>query len=191
MNIFHEKFLRVRKRIFSTALTVLTNYCKVLFSFNTKPKMIKPVFPQVVLAIVLLSLQIGYAEAPSLQWQKTFGGSGNDSGCSVQQTSDGGYIIAGSTASYGAGSNDIYLIKTNSSGNKQWEKTFGGSGDDSGHSVQQTSDGGYIIVGNRNDYGFPYFYGYCLIKTNSSGVKQWEKTFGMIRIEEYGRSVLT
>jgi hypothetical protein len=189
MNIFHEKFLRVRKRIFSTALTVLTNYCKVLFSFNTKPKMIKPVFPQVVLAIVLLSLQIGYAEAPSLQWQKTFGGSGNDSGCSVQQTSDGGYIIAGSTASYGAGSNDIYLIKTNSSGNKQWEKTFGGSGDDSGHSVQQTSDGGYIIVGNRNDYGFPYFYGYCLIKTNSSGVKQWEKTFGMIRIEEYGRSV--
>jgi len=110
-------------------------------------------------------------------WDKTFGGTEYDGALSVQQTSDGGYIIAGLTESYGAGSEDVWLIKTDSSGNKVWDKTFGGTGHEVAWSVQQTSDNGYIIAGTIT----PYEVGEAaiwLIKTDSSGNKVWDKTFG-------------
>jgi hypothetical protein len=75
------------------------------------------------------------------QWDKTFGGTDWDVALSVQQTSDGGYILAGKTNSYGAGLGDFWLVKTDSNGNKQWDKTFGGTNGDEAYSVQQTSDG--------------------------------------------------
>ena len=111
------------------------------------------------------------------QWSKTFGGPSNDYAYSVQQTSDGGYIMAGATASFGAGICDAYLVKTDSSGNAQWSKTFGGASYDYAYSVQQTSDGGYIMGGYTMSFGAGNSDAY-LIKTNSSGVLQWSKPFG-------------
>jgi len=112
-----------------------------------------------------------------LQWQKTFGGGREDYGHSVQQTSDGGYIIVGKTESYGAGSEDVYLVKIDSDGNQLWQKTVGGSSSDVGYSVQRTNDGGYIIVGTTYSYGAGYSDVY-LVKTDSGGEMLWHKTFG-------------
>jgi len=113
----------------------------------------------------------------NLQWAKTFGGSSNDAARSVQQTSDGGYIVAGWTWSFGAGNSDVFLLKTDATGNLQWAKTFGGSYYDYASSVQQTSDGGYIVVGRTYSFGAGG-YDVFLLKTDASGNLQWAKTFG-------------
>jgi hypothetical protein len=123
----------------------------------------------------------------NMRWSKTFGGQDIDRGLSVQQTSDGGYIIVGGTESYGAGETDVYLIKVDANGNMQWSKTFGGQGFDWGRSVQQTSDGGYIIVGETRSYGAGGLDVY-LIKVDANGNMQWSKTFGGAR-NDWGSSV--
>ena len=111
------------------------------------------------------------------EWDKTFGGSSYECAQSVQQTSDGDYILAGFTTSYGAGKDDFWLVKTDSSGNEVWNKTFGGTNDDYAHSVQQTIDGGYILAGYTYSYGGG-FYDAWLVKTDPDGNKEWDKTFG-------------
>ena len=110
-------------------------------------------------------------------WNRTFGGSGHDFGMSVQETSDGGYIIAGHTPSFGAGEGDVYLVKTNSQGRETWNRTFGGSQDDWGYSIQETSDGGYIITGSTMSSGAGEGDVY-LVKVDSQGMETWSTTFG-------------
>jgi hypothetical protein len=110
-------------------------------------------------------------------WAKTYGGTNTDSALTVQQTSDGGYIMVGITYSFGAGGRDIFLIKTDASGNVQWAKTYGGTGDDYAHSVQQTLDGGYIVAGWTNSFGAGG-EDILLIKTDANGNIIWAKTYG-------------
>ncbi|KPL11642.1 hypothetical protein AMJ71_00005, partial [candidate division TA06 bacterium SM1_40] len=86
-------------------------------------------------------------------WTRTFGGPIEDEARSVAQTADGGYIVAGFTGSFGAGARDVYLVKTDSSGDMVWTRTYGGSDDDYGSSVALTSDGGYIITGYTGSFG--------------------------------------
>jgi len=126
-------------------------------------------------------------ESGNQEWSQTFGGSSLDWAYSVQQTQDGGYIITGSTQSYGAGSHDVWLIKTDESGNQEWSRTFGGSAYDHGNSVQQTSDGGYIIAGVTLSYGAGS-YDVWLIKTDASGIEEWNYTFGGTE-DDQGNSV--
>ncbi len=123
----------------------------------------------------------------NILWERTFGGEEDDWGCSVQQTRDGGYIIAGYTESYGSGKGDVLLIKTDKEGNKVWDKAFGGEGFDYGYSVQQTKDGGYIIAGYTGSYGSGNG-DVWLIKTDAEGSMLWDRTFGGEKKDE-GKSV--
>jgi len=126
-----------------------------------------------LLLLLLCVPLIGFGQS----WEKVFGGSDHDLGESVQQTTDGGYIICGGTQSFGNGGSDVYLIKTDFNGVQQWSQTFGGVSEDEGYSVQQTTDGGYIICGVTHSFGNGGFDVY-LIKTDGSGVEQWNQTFG-------------
>ena len=110
-------------------------------------------------------------------WDNTYGGSGHEECLSMIQTSDGGYALIGTTASRGAGGNDFWLVKTDASGNRTWDKTFGGSASDQCRSVVQTSDGGYALGGYTASKGAGGS-DFWLIKTDARGNKQWDKTFG-------------
>ena len=114
------------------------------------------------------------------QWRKNYGGSAGDYCYAVQQTADGGYILAGDSASYASGYKDFLLYKVDAAGTKLWRKNFGGEYGDWGMSVQQTSDGGYVVAGATNSYGpNPEFWCDVLIyKLDASGTKEWRKNFG-------------
>ncbi|MCF7859779.1 MAG: T9SS type A sorting domain-containing protein [Candidatus Cloacimonetes bacterium] len=120
-------------------------------------------------------------------WNKTLGGGGDDFGKSVQQTSDGGYIMTGGTESSGSNSSDVWVIKTDSNGDTLWTKTFGGGNDDWGESIQQTTDGGYIITGHTNSFGAGN-EDVWIIKTDENGDSLWTKTFGGVN-NDWGNSV--
>jgi hypothetical protein len=112
------------------------------------------------------------------QWNQTYGGTGEDAAYNVVQTSDGGYALSGRTNSFGAGSTDFWLVKTDASGDQQWNKTYGGTGVDLGYcGLVQTHDGGYALAGWTNSFGAGN-YDFWLVKTDEAGNAQWNKTYG-------------
>ncbi len=136
-------------------------------------------------------------ESGSIQWEKNFGGSSGDRARSIQQTNDGGYIIAGESKSNDGnvianyGGSDYWILKLDESGNIQWEKNFGGSDSEAPNSIQQTTDGGYIIAGltfsDDGDVNTIHGYGtadYWVLKLDESGIIQWEKNFGGSKFEK-------
>jgi len=116
-------------------------------------------------------------------WARTFGGPGNDYGAAVTVCPDGGYVVVGTTYSFGAGLCDIYLVRTNAQGDTLWTRTFGGADYDYAQSVQSTADGGYIVAGTSGNNVY-------LVKTDSLGNKVWEKTPGIGQHMEPGQKVL-
>ncbi len=123
----------------------------------------------------------------NMQWNKTYGGTGYDQCNSVVQTSDGGYAMAGSTTSYGAGSDDFWLVKTDSTGNALWSKTYGGTGVDYAVTVVQTGDGGYALAGTTRSFGAGD-WDFWLVKTDVNGNMQWNKTYGGTGDDRYSCS---
>ena len=117
----------------------------------------------VFVVLLILASVVPFVAALSF-FYRTYEGMGTGKAYSVVQTSDGGYALAGITESFDDGGRDFWLVKTDSDGNMEWNKTYGGTKDDFAHSVVQTSDGGYAVAGStsgENDLDF------LLVKTNS------------------------
>lgn len=137
----------------------------------------------------------------TLDWQKTFGGSANDWGFSIIQTSDGGYAIAGHTTSTGGdvsgnhGGWDVWVLKLSSAGNLEWQKSLGGSGNDMAYSVIQTSDGGYAIAGsttstNGDVSGKHGSADAWVVHLNSSGSIEWQECLGGTDGDQLATSII-
>lgn len=129
---------------------------------------------------------------PSIAWSRHYGGYYTDEKAySMVQTSDGGYALAGTIYSYPnppVGYHAL-LIKTDSNGNQQWNRTYGGKGEDQVRAVVQTSDGGYALAGYTNSFSSGDF-DFWLIKTNSNGNEQWNMTYGTAGAQDYAYSML-
>jgi len=105
----------------------------------------------------------------TLLWSKTIGGTDDEQAFSIIQTTDGGYVVAGYTNSFGAGLGDMYIVKLNSSGTLQWNKTVGGASYDGARYIKQTSDGGYVLVGWTGSFGVGQYGGIHIVKFDANG----------------------
>jgi len=112
----------------------------------------------------------------NMAWNRTYGGEDYDYACVLVEASDGGYAIAGSTYSFGAGNHDVWLVKTDAYGNVEWNQTYGGTGDDVAFSLVQTSEGGYALAGSTYPIGSAEDF--WLIKTDAYGDMEWNRTYG-------------
>lgn len=142
-----------------------------------------------ILIILFLFTSLYITAQPSIEWQKSIGGTNTEFARCIQETLDGGYIVAGQTLSNDGdvvsnhGDYDYWVVKFDSIGDITWQKTFGGSNEDIAYSIQQTVDGGYIVAGNSqsNDGDVNGSHGssdFWVIKLTSTGVITWQKTYG-------------
>ncbi|MBD3232359.1 MAG: T9SS type A sorting domain-containing protein [candidate division Zixibacteria bacterium] len=124
---------------------------------------------------------------PEVLWIKEYGGDVNEAAFGVKVIDEEGYILAGSTDSYGAGLIDMYLVKTDDQGDTLWTKTYGGSLHDAARAIRERADGGYDIVGSTVSFGNGNFDCW-LIVTDENGDSLWSKTFGGTS-EDIGKAV--
>jgi hypothetical protein len=120
-----------------------------------------------------------------MQWNKTYGGAGNEYAVYMIQTNDGGYALTGAQNSFGAGGTDVFLIKTDASGNTMWNRTYGGINNDEAYSMIQTNDGGYMMVGHTRTYGF----GTASPASSDVYVIKVENEFGLAQIDSSANSI--
>ncbi len=144
---------------------------------------------RIFLLFLLITSSFSFAQSPSLQWQKSLGGTGTDEARSVFSTSDGGSIIAGNSNSLNGdvignhGSYDYWLVKMDAAGNVQWKKTYGGSTSDKAYSVIQLSYGGFLVVGNASSTdgdvtGNNGSSDYWVVRLSATGAIIWQKSLG-------------
>jgi hypothetical protein len=117
------------------------------------------------------------------QWNRAYGGTGFDEAYSLFRTSDGGYAMAGFTDSYGVGSFDFWLVKTDVNGIVQWNKTYGGSQTDVAHSIIQVGDGGYVLAGETGGSAW-------VVRTDSQGNMEWNGTYGDLDVGDEARCII-
>ncbi len=135
---------------------------------------------------LLIYALIFYTSPAQIMFQRHYGGSGDEAGINAIQTSDGGYIVTGSTESYGLGGWDIYAIRTNEYGDTIWTRTYGGTGDDLAICLIKTFDGNYVISGYTDSFGAGNSDVYC-IKMNQNGDTVWTKTYGSTGSDQCNR----
>jgi hypothetical protein len=120
-------------------------------------------------------------------WTRTYGGINDDHARCVRQTHDGGYVLCGYTSSFGSGSRDVYVVRTDSRGDTLWTRCYGGAQEDLSYSVEETPDGGVILAGYTGSFGAGYYDAY-VIKTDSLGDTVWTRTYGGAR-SDWGRCI--
>lgn len=164
---------------------------KTISLFTLKLKEFSPFY--LFITFTFFGCKTAMAQFPELSWQQTFGGSSFDFAVQTAETSDGGYIMAGTSQSGVSGNKsiaaygleDYWIIKLDGSGNIQWQKVFGGTGSDVAAHAEQTADGGYIVAGYSSSlpsgnktaplYGI---YDCWILKLNASGTIEWQTTLG-------------
>ncbi|MCX6296775.1 MAG: T9SS type A sorting domain-containing protein [Bacteroidetes bacterium] len=122
-------------------------------------------------------------------WSKIYGGSGNESGLSIEYNNDNSFLVAGYTESFGSGMKDMFILHIDADGGEKWNKTFGGSNNDVANSIKKTNDGGYIITGTSNSFSAGGDDDVYLMKIDVNGNKIWSKAIGGIN-QDSGNSGL-
>jgi len=117
------------------------------------------------------------SEPPVLEWDRTYGGTGDEEARSLVQTVDGGYAFAGYATSFGAGDHDFWLVKIDTNGDMEWNRTYGGTGDEDALSLVQTFDEGYALAGITDSFGAGG-HDFWLVKTDADGNMKWNRTYG-------------
>jgi len=130
----------------------------------------------VLVVLLVFSLAVAVEASPAV-WSQTYGGTERDGASSLIATSDGGYAIAGTTYSFGAGGEEFWLVKTDAAGNMEWNHGYGGTGSDVAYALVEASDGGYAIAGYTSCFDVGY-YDFMLVRTNERGFVEWIKTYG-------------
>ena len=146
---------------------------------------------QIFYIFILLACFVGMAGAqPSIQWQKTYGGSANDECYMIRQTTSGGYVLAGFSNSGDSditgnhGMEDYWILKLDPTGKKIWQKSFGTAWNDDAYAVEQTTDKGFIVAGYNSTFQ------YLIIKLDSNGNKVWADTIGSLLSDQRAYSVI-